>query len=270
MSRHWMPLYIADYLKDTSHLRALESGAYMHLIMAYWVNGGLPKNERQLATIAKMTDEEWYEHRETLQAFFSPDWTHKRIDKELAEADEKIAKKVEAGRAGGLAKASKRLADATANDLANGWQTATHSHSQSDIKKEGGADAHRSVKKDRKRSTRFPDGMTANRAAQEAAGLTAAEGDREFTKFRNHAHEKGRTCLDWQAAERNWYLKAAEFMGRKPPAATVPGTAIPTELVVQLYKQTGRWHRDYGPEPGQPGCRADPAILSRFGFGVAA
>lgn len=139
------------------------------------------------------------------------------------------------------------------------------------VKKEGGADAPpRPIKKDRKRATRFPDGLTANRAAQEAAGLTAAEGEREFTKFRNHAHEKGRTCLDWGAAERNWYLKAAEFMGRKPPAATVPGTAIPNELVVQLYKQTGRWHRDYGPEPGKPGCRADPEILSRFGFGEAA
>jgi hypothetical protein len=159
------------------------------------------------------------------------------------------------------------------NTLADCKQVAIpEKEEEKQVKKEGeGAKAPpRSQMKDRKRATRFPDGMTANRAAQEAAGLTAAEGDREFTKFRNHAHEKGRTCLDWQAAERNWYLKAAEFMGRKPPAATVPGTAIPTELVVQLYKQSGRWHRDYGPEPGKPGCRADPAILSRFGFGVAA
>jgi uncharacterized protein YdaU (DUF1376 family) len=43
MSRPWMPLYIADYIKDTSHLRALESGAYLHLIMAYWVSGKTAK-----------------------------------------------------------------------------------------------------------------------------------------------------------------------------------------------------------------------------------
>jgi uncharacterized protein YdaU (DUF1376 family) len=265
-----MPLYIADYLKDTSHLRALESGAYLHLIMAYWVSGGLPNNERQLATIAKMTDEEWFEHRDTLQAFFSPDWTHKRIDKELAEADEKIAKKSAAGKAGGLASASKRSTDATANVQAEGKQTSTHSHSHIPSKKEEGASAPpRPMKKDRVRASRIPEGLTANRAAQEAAGLSIAEGEREFTKFRNHALEKGRTCIDWLAAERNWYLKAAEFMGRKPLANATPGNAVPNELVVQLYQKNGRWHRDFGPEPGKPGCRVPLDVLQKFGLGNA-
>lgn len=84
MNRPWMPLYIADYLRDTSHLRAMESGAYMHLIMAYWITGSLPTNDRQLATIAKLTDAQWRACKPTLAAFFGPDWSsHKRIDKEL-------------------------------------------------------------------------------------------------------------------------------------------------------------------------------------------
>lgn len=267
-----MPLYIADYLKDTSHLRAAESGAYLHLIMAYWANGKLPDNDRQLATIAKLTDMEWAEYRDTLQAFFSPDWTHRRIDRELAEAADRIAAKSAAGRAGGIASASKRTskrqADVEADDQANAKQKATQSQPQLHIKKEGAISSPtKPVKKDRTRATRIPDGLTANRAAQEAAGLTAAEGDREFTKFRNHALEKGRTCIDWSAAERNWYLKAAEFMGRKPPAATVPGNAIPTEFAVRLFHDTGRWnHRDYGPEPGKHGCRADADILKKYGY----
>jgi len=37
-----MPLYVADYLADTAHLGALESGVYLHLIMHYWLKGGLP------------------------------------------------------------------------------------------------------------------------------------------------------------------------------------------------------------------------------------
>ena len=85
--RPWMPLYIADYLNDTSHLRAMESGAYLHLIMAYWVNGKLPDNDRQLATIAKVSDKEWAKIKSTIAAFFGPDFSsHKRIDAEIANA----------------------------------------------------------------------------------------------------------------------------------------------------------------------------------------
>jgi uncharacterized protein YdaU (DUF1376 family) len=86
MKRPWMPLYIADYLKDTTHLGALESGAYLHLIMDYWQNGKLPYDDRQLARIAKLTEREWKRLRPILQAFFHDGWRHKRIDDELAHA----------------------------------------------------------------------------------------------------------------------------------------------------------------------------------------
>lgn len=83
-----MPLYIADYLKDTTHLGALQSGAYMHLIMDYWQNAGLPVEDRLLARIAKMTDREWKKDKPILQAFFYDGWRHKRLDQELAHTTE--------------------------------------------------------------------------------------------------------------------------------------------------------------------------------------
>lgn len=86
MKRPWMPLYIADYLKKTTHLGAIESGAYLHLIMDYWQNDGLPDDDRQLARIARMTDREWRAARTTLQAFFHDGWKHERIDDEIKEA----------------------------------------------------------------------------------------------------------------------------------------------------------------------------------------
>jgi uncharacterized protein YdaU (DUF1376 family) len=87
MNRPWMPLYIADYLRDTANLRALESGAYLHLIMSYWIFGGLPNDDRQLATIAKLTDSQWRVCKPTLSKYFGPDFqSHKRIDAELAKA----------------------------------------------------------------------------------------------------------------------------------------------------------------------------------------
>ncbi|QPF87007.1 DUF1376 domain-containing protein [Bradyrhizobium genosp. L] len=81
-----MPLYIADYLKKTTHLGALESGAYLHLIMDYWQNDGLPSDDRQLARIARLTDREWRKLKSTLQAFFYDGWKHKRIDEEIRHA----------------------------------------------------------------------------------------------------------------------------------------------------------------------------------------
>jgi uncharacterized protein YdaU (DUF1376 family) len=87
MKRLWMPLYIANYLKDKTQLGALESGAYLHLIMAYWVSGKLPNDDKRLATIAKMSMRQWRASRATLAAFFGPDWTHKRIEDELKRAN---------------------------------------------------------------------------------------------------------------------------------------------------------------------------------------
>lgn len=89
MSPPWMPLYVADYLQDTTHLQALESGAYLHLIMAYWSAGKLPNDDRQLATIAKMTPPQWKRARPLLEAFFGTGFTsHKRIDHELKRTAE--------------------------------------------------------------------------------------------------------------------------------------------------------------------------------------
>jgi uncharacterized protein YdaU (DUF1376 family) len=98
MSKPWMPLYVGDYLKKTAHLGALESGAYLHLIMNYWANGKLPTNEQQLARIAKVSNEEWSAIRDTIAAFFEDDWRHERIDQELAHAED-VSNKRKAARA---------------------------------------------------------------------------------------------------------------------------------------------------------------------------
>ena len=50
----WMPLYIGDYLADTSHLTAEQSGAYLHLLMHYWRKGPFPP-DANFCAIAKLT-----------------------------------------------------------------------------------------------------------------------------------------------------------------------------------------------------------------------
>ena len=114
MARPWMPLHIGDYLRDTAHLRATDSGAYLHLIMHYWERGGLPNDEKQLATIAKLSMAEWRKHKPTLQAFFSDSWKHKRIDREIAAAEEKYERRAVAGRRGGSESGKLRRSNAEA------------------------------------------------------------------------------------------------------------------------------------------------------------
>lgn len=92
-NRAWMPLHIADYLADTGHLSATEHGAYLLLIMHYWQKGNLPEDERLIARIAKLDSAQWDDSRAVLAMLFGPGWTHKRIDAELAKADDIIEKR---------------------------------------------------------------------------------------------------------------------------------------------------------------------------------
>jgi len=89
MSRPWMPFYIGDYLTDTMHLTTLEHGAYLLLIMNYWRNGGLPSDDKKLAAVVRLRLSAWLKIKPTIQAFFSDDWRHKRIDFETARVAEK-------------------------------------------------------------------------------------------------------------------------------------------------------------------------------------
>ena len=93
--RSWMRFYIGDYMRDTGHLRAAHHGAYIMLIMHYWQKGGLPSDDAQLATIARMTDKEWRAAKAVLAGFFKPGWKHSRVEREIAAAEGRYKQRVE-------------------------------------------------------------------------------------------------------------------------------------------------------------------------------
>lgn len=109
---HWMPLYIADYLKDTMHLTAEAHGAYLLLILHYWSNGGAIKyDEDDIFNICRLhTTKQPKKILEKILPFFHVEngfLHHKRIDRELQKAKEIVAKRVEAGKKSGVSRKAK-------------------------------------------------------------------------------------------------------------------------------------------------------------------
>lgn len=143
MSPPWMPLYVGNYLADTRHLSTVEHGAYLLLIMHYWVKGGLPDDDKQLARIAGLADRDWRAVRQNIASFFGNGWQHKRIDAELERADN--VSRTYASRA--RKAAEKRWhKDASSNAPSNASSMLEHAQSQSQSQKKEDANASSSAR----------------------------------------------------------------------------------------------------------------------------
>ena len=209
MTRAEMPLHIPDYRADTGHLSTLEHGAYLLLIMHYWMTGGLPDDDARLARITGMDRQQWTEAKPALEPLFTAGWRHKRVERELRKVQVSEARS-EAGKAG---------ADARWRpDFAIGKnKSASLSSSDSKKKKERGA--------------RLANDWTPSVADKEAAkaeGFSESETGREAAKFRDYWLAKSGSAgvkLDWSATWRNWCRRAAEYAGKKP-VSTVPGKTL--------------------------------------------
>lgn len=91
---NFMPLWIADYLADTMHLTARQHGEYLLLLMFSWKQDRpLPKVDASLRAIARASESEWAEDRETVLAFFQEGqdgYRQKRLEEERSEAVERF------------------------------------------------------------------------------------------------------------------------------------------------------------------------------------
>lgn len=85
----WMPLFIGDYLADTTRLTTEQHGAYLLLIMDYWRNGAPPDDDQILCSITKINAKDFKRIKPSVMSLFRLTdgvWKHKRIDEELAES----------------------------------------------------------------------------------------------------------------------------------------------------------------------------------------
>lgn len=204
-----MPLYVADYLADTGHLSTVEHGAYMLLIMHYWSTGGLPDDDKRLASIARATLEQWSEMRSTIAEFFGDGWKHARIDEELENAAKAYERRASAGRAGGKAKAMAQQSASIATAMPE--QSHSQPHTQKEKEEPKGSS--------KKRGERLPEGWVPDEVFARSEGLSVSECSREAEKFRDYWRgqpgQRG-VKLDWDATWKNWVRKAADSSKTKP------------------------------------------------------
>ena len=116
----WMPLFVSDYLADTSHLSTEEHGAYLLLLMHGWMNGGqLPLDDIRLRRICRMDEKPWKASKEVIKEFFYVQdgaLRHRRVDRELQRAQQNVNQRSAAGKASAEKRKAEREAQRNGND----------------------------------------------------------------------------------------------------------------------------------------------------------
>jgi uncharacterized protein YdaU (DUF1376 family) len=149
----YIPLFVADYLADTSHLSTLEHGAYLLLIFNYWQRGKpLPSTDYHLARIARVTPREWAGLKPAIAPFFEENgeyWFHPRIEAELAKVRRTSKNCSRAGKASAEAK-SKKVLNTRSTPVE---QSFNHTETNTDTKEVGIGSAREAEVENVKRET---------------------------------------------------------------------------------------------------------------------
>jgi uncharacterized protein YdaU (DUF1376 family) len=237
-----MPLHIADYLRDTNHLTATEHGAYLLLIMRYWQDGGLPDDERLIQRYSTLSPAQWEESRDVLSALFENGWRHKRIDAEIAKAEEIIDKRREAAKQ----RHSKPNANAEQDDCESTYAGVPPSQSPTSTSSlRSDVEPAKPVKrKSAIRETWEPDER--DRSYAKSRGMTDSEIAADAEKFRDHHLKKGSVFKDWNAAWRTWCQNRGQYGPRQPNGTGPPKRETFASIAMQKIRE--RQQQDRGNE----------------------
>lgn len=124
----WMPLYVGDYLKDTGRLTTEQHGAYLLIIMDYWVNGPPPNDDAILQQITKTDKAAWRRVKPAIIRMFQVtdgSWHHKRVDAEISAAAEHSERRSSKAKRAAEARWGQCSDDAPSNARSNARSNAT-------------------------------------------------------------------------------------------------------------------------------------------------
>jgi hypothetical protein len=125
------------------------------------------------------------------------------------------------------------------------------------------------LRKKEGRGTRIDPDWMPDRDFAKQLGWSDAQIDTEAANFRDYwlgcAGSRG-VKRDWLATWRKWIRSS-----RTKPAGSITGSVVNPDtvdwrVVLQSYKNYGKWPRGHGNDPTSPSCRAPPALLREYGF----
>lgn len=272
--RPFMQLYVSDFLGDTLDLNTEGIGAYMLLLMAMWNAGGsLPDNDAKLARITRLSVKRWRAVATDLLSYFERDKgriTHQRLSKEFQKSESKSQSRAAAGSSGGKAKALKdhNAVLAIANVLP---QHLPETRSQKELE----PIAQRTVPAPpRNRWDELQSKLL------EAAGMAGFRDERN-PKLANLAPVRGLMeqgysleadilpAIRDKAAEgvkfQSWAYIVPVVVERAAAKTTIPQkpTAQGEDWAgrLQVWNESQTWSPGWGPNPGEPKCRAPVDLL---------
>lgn len=278
-------LFNADaYTGDTPHLTVEEHGAYLLLMLAYYrMEKPLPASDRALASICKMTAEQWGACKPTLAPFFIEEdgtWRHARVEREIAKRNEEVAK----FRARATAGANARWGDKKSLPAAKPMLRASVTHAELELEsislsaraieleKEPPPEAPPKPPEDIG-STISPDFILSPAIMERiGADVDASTLHLEIQKFKFHHREQGTWSHDWQATFEKWWARFVEHQKKNAKPKAAPRVEVNAEpnwdwYISRWKKNQSMWsYKSCGPEPGQVGCRAPPDVLRAHGI----
>lgn len=230
----WMPLYIGDYLANTSRLSTEQHGAYLLLLMDYWKSGPPPDNDNILAQICKLSIENWLKNKAMLLAFFkiiNGQLVHERVEEEILIANKRKITAQENGKNGGgnpnfgKGKANPYYKKDNPEDNPKITQDITQkinsspSPSPSPLSLPSQTpNTIMSYKYDNKKNSGkgciFPDNFEVTEIMRDWAtdkGVIVSKLPGLTEHFKNHHQAKGSVFKNWQAAWRTWVINSLKF-----------------------------------------------------------